>query len=401
MQRSVSAPWPGSGFALLATLAAFGGGCGTAKATHDLDAAIPLDGFAEVLSADAVAEVPGADALVGDAGTASRPSLCRFDAPAGAARAVLAVAVDGAVLLVMSDGSTRAVYQFTDTRPATGTYFWSRLQPAGADIFAIGTWWGGADPATDCLLRDGLLACPETDRWVRITRAGEVLSQVSQYLLTSSSSIGSATPPDADAGTPSPPVTPTSRDPSTFNWSFPAGLIPISRSIDSQDWFVAVLRDDYAAGVYRSPDGASNWTRLGKTLGQVESVEVTNTAGTYFIHALGTGSVFVPTQVWHGDAPAGREPELLQNSAQLVRPETDVADVLSYGNDIAVNLSADGLCAVNWEPAPSGRALTVLDLTINGANRAFLSEKVGIGPPTSLWLEPVPGSVDNPPPELP
>jgi hypothetical protein len=269
------------------------------------------------------------------------------------------------------------------------------MQPFGDDIFAVGTWWGTLDPAIPCELRAGALACPATELWVRIARDGQVLSEVTQNFFRSSVSVGNPSPPDA--GMPdvsSAPVPPLPPDPATFTWSFPPGLTLLSRTIDSQGWFVAVLRDDHVAGVYRSPDAVSNWTRLGRRLGQVEEVQVGNTAGTYLIFARGTDSFFVPSQVWRddADAPGGGEPELLQDSVQLVRPESNVAEVLNYGYAVSVNLTDDGLCAVNWEPTPSGRQLTIHDLAMNGAKRAFLFEMVGIGQPSSLWWPRMPGS---------
>ncbi len=341
-----------------------------------------------VVSDDAVPDggddTPIPDAI-DNAGVDALPSICRFDGPANTARTVLAVAVDGGIVLVMSDGSTLAAYQFTSARPPAGTSFSIRLGRVGADILATATWWGDGDP-TSCELRDGGLWCPETDRFVRISPGGEVISEITRHVIMSSANIGGAPAGDTDAGVPAMPVAPAPPDPAAFTWVFPAGLIPMSRIIDSQSWFVAVLRDEYRAGIYRSPDAASDWTRLGKTLGQVEQVMVRNVAGTYVIDALGTGRVFVPTQVWQ-DAPVGQEPELLQNSHQLVRPATGVADVIDYGNEIAVNISSDGLCAANWEPTPSGRQLTVYDLTTNGARRVLVLEKVGIGYPGSLWIE--------------
>lgn len=366
----------------LAAMLAIEPGCRTRATVASMDASDAVVSDAAVPDAGDDTPIPDA---TDDAGVGALPSKCRFDGPANTAHAVLAVAVDGGIVLVMSDGSTLAAYQFISVRPPAGTSFWIRLEPVGADILATATWWGDGDP-TSCELRDGSLWCPETDRFVRISPDGEVISEITQHVITSSANIGSAPARDTDAGVPATPVAPALPDPAVGTWVFPAGLIPMSRIIDSQSWFVAVLRDEYRAGVYRSPDAASNWTLLGKTLGQVEQVMVRNVAGTYVIDALGTGSVFVSKQVWQ-DAPVGQEPELLQNSHQLVRPATGVADVINYGNEIIVNISSDGLCAANWEPTPSGRQLTVYDLTTDGARRALVVEKVGIGYPDSLWIE--------------
>ena len=364
-------------FAVLVVLAlaAIEPGCGVSKST------IGVDAGADVVAGETGAEVSGA-------GTPA--SLCAFDRVAGVAataQAVLAVAVDGAVTLVLSDGTLRDAYQFTNIRPTSGTVFSIRLTPAGQDFLAVGTWWGPSDPSVPCDLIDGHLSCPETDRFVRIARTGEIVSESTQHWIASSTSIGNPAP--ADAGTPDAADTPP--DPSAFDWTFPAGLTPLGRSIDSQGWFIAILRDAYAADVYRSPDGMTAWTRLGKRLGRVEDVQVNNTAGTYFIRALGTASVFVPRQTWASDAPVERQPELLQDSAQLVRPATGVIDVLTYGADISVNVSPDGLCAVNWEATPMGRQLVTYDLTIAGSKRSFLRENLGIGVPNSLWLPPSSG----------
>jgi len=376
-------------WALLAALIALYPSCGTSKSTSGTDAGATDVGVLDLLISEVGNEAASPDSSGDATGPGGILSRCRFDESAATARAVLAVSVDGVVVLVMSDGTTREVYRFTAARPAAGTSFWIRLQPIGEDIFAIGTWWGTFDPAIPCALVDGRLACPETDRWVRITRSGEVIGDITQRSIRSSANIGSTMPPDADAGMPglSAPVAPTPADPASVTWIFPPGLSPMSRAIDSQGWFISVLRDDYAAWVYRSPDAMSDWTRLGASMGQVEEVQVSNIAGTYLVSARGTLSFFVPTQIWRDDAPPGREPDLLQNSVQLVRPETGVVDVIPYGDDISVNLSMDGLCAVNWEPTPTGRLLTIYDLTINGAKRAFLSETIGIGRPNSLWWQ--------------
>lgn len=374
---------------VLTAAIAIGAGCGSRASTPSGDGSDGTGAGTDV-SAPSTSAPDAADAA-DDAGLSSDTgallSPCRFDAPAEMARAVLAVAVDGGIVLVMSDGSMRAAYQFTSTRPLPGTLFSIRLAHLGTDIAATGTWWGDGDPSS-CELRDGLLWCPETDRFVRITPDGEVVGQLTSRTITSSPAIGGGLGPDGDAGTTAAPVIPAPPDPASFTWAFPDALVPMSRLIDSQGWFVAVLRDDYRAGVYRSPDAVSGWTRLGKTLGQVEQVLVSNVAGTYVLDARGTSGFFVPQQLWQ-DAPVGEEPDLLQSSRQLVRPATGAADVLDDdAGAIAVDVSSDGLCAASWEPTPSGRQLTVHDLTTtSAARRVLLLEKVGIGSPGSLWVD--------------
>ena len=353
-------------------------GCGVSKATTGVDAA------ADVVAGETGTEVMGSG---GAPGTTKPASQCSFDGAAATARAVLAVAVDGAVTLVMSDGSLREAYRFMSTQSSSGTSFSIRLMPAGEDFFAVGTWWGPGDPAVPCEVINGSVSCPETDRLVRIAPTGEIVSVVTQHWIAPSSSIGS--PPPLDAGAPDAAVVPP--DPSGFTWVFPAGLIPMSRSIDSQGWFIAVLRDAYAADVYRSRDAMTAWTPLGKRLGQVEDVQVSNTAGTYVILARGTQSVFVPQQTWQQDPTGDRQPELVQDSTQLVRPETGVVEVLNEGGEVSVNVSQDGLCAASWEATAMGRQLVTYELTTAGSRRTFLRERIGIGGTSSLWLAPVSG----------
>ena len=103
------------------------------------------------------------------------------------------------------------------------------------------------------------------------------------------------------------------------------------------------LRNDYAAGLYRSPDGVSNWSLVGRTLGQVEAIRATAINGTYVIEADGTNDFFVPNEVWTATTPDGQTPEVLQRSTQIVRPETNVSK--TFEKRLApVAVSEDGQC---------------------------------------------------------
>jgi hypothetical protein len=126
--------------------------------------------------------------------------------------------------------------------------------------------------------------------------------------------------------------------------SFPASPTP-STGIDHDGAFLAVFRNDYLAQAFRSADAAS-WTPIGKTLGQVERVLVGEVAGTYLVDTRADS--FVPQQPWQ-TAPAGRGPELLKESHQIVRPADGVASVVQLGFNEQVHLSRDGLCAAYWD----------------------------------------------------
>ena len=126
-------------------------------------------------------------------------------------------------------------------------------------------------------------------------------------------------------------------------------------AIDADGSFLVALRNDHVAGVYRSFDGATGWTRIGRTLGQVEFVGVRAVNGTYLIEARGTNEVFVPEELWTVPAPAGEEPELAGTTLQVVRPDTKVSEVLAAEH---VAISEDGHCVAHSD----GKEITVLNM---------------------------------------
>jgi hypothetical protein len=140
--------------------------------------------------------------------------------------------------------------------------------------------------------------------------------------------------------------------PAAMSW---LGLAPSGIVEDGS--FLAALRNAYLAGAYRSADAAS-WVLVGRTVGQVESVSVSEVAGTYLIDTQGTSSRFVPQQTWQ-TAPPGLGPELLGESHQIVRPADGVKEVVQLGFSEQVHLSRDGLCAAYWEGSDT---LSVHDL---------------------------------------
>jgi hypothetical protein len=127
--------------------------------------------------------------------------------------------------------------------------------------------------------------------------------------------------------------------------------------IDADGSFLVALRNDYVAGVYRSRDGVSNWSLVGRTLGQVEAIAVTAVNGTYLIEAEGTNELFVPREMWTAPAAPGQEPELLRRSTQIIRPETKVEEILHVQLQTAI--STDGLCVAYSNDTSS----TVLNMT--------------------------------------
>src|SRR6185436_12322711 len=103
--------------------------CGISNSISGTDAGAADGGVVDLVISEVGNEAAPLDSSSDVTGRGDIPSLCHFDQSAATARAVLAVSVDGAVVLVMSDGTTREVYRFTATRPEAGTSFWIRLQP--------------------------------------------------------------------------------------------------------------------------------------------------------------------------------------------------------------------------------------------------------------------------------
>jgi hypothetical protein len=146
--------------------------------------------------------------------------------------------------------------------------------------------------------------------------------------------------------------------------------------IDGDGSFLVALRNDYVAGIYRSRDGVSNWSLVGRTLGEVEAIAVTAANGTYVIEAEGTNELFVPREMWTAKAPPGQEPELLQRSTQIIRPETNVEEILQRQLQAAV--SEDGLCVAY----PNDKSSTALSMTTGKTWQIGSAAYDGLG-----WVE--------------
>ena len=168
-----------------------------------------------------------------------------------------------------------------------------------------------------------------------------------------------------------------------FTQALPIGLRSLGTDINQAGAFIGVLRDDFSAGVFLSADAASGWTRIGQTLGQVETVNVLDFGGTYLIMAQGTKDFFVPEQQWQS-APTGQEPELLQRSNQIVRPADGVVTVIDPFW-FPVNVTRDGRCAAYWQSLPSGLRLMVHDI-VSGTRLPTL-ESHDATPPVTVWID--------------
>jgi hypothetical protein len=156
-------------------------------------------------------------------------------------------------------------------------------------------------------------------------------------------------------------------------WALPDGMRRLGGPwFDADGGLIVVLRNDHLAGVYRSAAAGPDWTLIGKTMGDVETVRVTRAGGTYVIDTEGTNDRFVPRQSWRA-APPGQEPALRGRSHQIVRP----ADAISIEAAPAmwnIQLSPDGRRAVYWRAATAGYALVMRDLASAGERQiAFRS----------------------------
>ena len=159
---------------------------------------------------------------------------------------------------------------------------------------------------------------------------------------------------------------------SRLTWALPAGMRRLGGPFFGADGaLVVALRNDYTAGVYLSTAAGPDWVRLGKTLGEVETVEVTEVGGTYVIDTKGIHDFFVPQQQWQ-PAPAGEEPDLRGRSHQIVRP-ADGISVEANPPLWRISLSPDGLRALYWETAPGGYTLVMHDLTSRHETPAHFS----------------------------
>jgi hypothetical protein len=160
---------------------------------------------------------------------------------------------------------------------------------------------------------------------------------------------------------------------------YPAGFRALggaaAASVDADGSIVMPLRNDYTAGVFRFSPGSTDWSLIGRTMGQVESVQVTARSGTFVIEALGTNGVFVPTQVWNAPAPPGDAPELLQSSTQVVRPDTGESHVLPAMHPV---VSEDGLCVAYGSPATTWSVLNM----INGKSWSIAGQYQAV-----VWIE--------------
>jgi hypothetical protein len=144
-------------------------------------------------------------------------------------------------------------------------------------------------------------------------------------------------------------------------WSLPAGMRLLGTpSFDADGSLIAVLRNDFMAGVHRSTAAGPDWVPIGATLGDVETVEVANAAGTYVVDTTGTNDWFVTEQTWQ-PAPAGMEPALRGRSHQIVRPVTG-ASLQATPDMWNIQLSPDGQRALYWEYAAPVRTLLIHDI---------------------------------------
>lgn len=150
-----------------------------------------------------------------------------------------------------------------------------------------------------------------------------------------------------------------------LRWALPDGMRRLGHPwFDDDGSLIVALRNDYLAGVYRSPAAGPDWTPIGKTLGDVETVTVTSASGTYVIDTEGTNDRFVPEQTWQA-APAGQEPALRGATHQIVRPAVAAASEVTPAM-WTVQLSPDGQRTVYWRRGSSGYSLVLRDVRSSG-----------------------------------
>jgi hypothetical protein len=166
-------------------------------------------------------------------------------------------------------------------------------------------------------------------------------------------------------------------------WALPDGERSLGWGIAADGSLAQLLRDDAVAALFLSPDGASGWTRVGLTMGQVEQIQVQDTAGTFLVDALGTNDFFVPHQLWPA-VPGGEVPQLLQTSHQLVRPADGVATQILPAWD-GVAFARDGRRAAYWEATSTGARLVIHDVPSGGKTPVMSTQDAT--PPQLLWLE--------------
>jgi hypothetical protein len=133
--------------------------------------------------------------------------------------------------------------------------------------------------------------------------------------------------------------------------------------LDEAGHTVAFLRDNNAGAVYVSPDGTSQWTRLGRPIANVPNVMLDDHAGTYVIQGMdGTYGSPASGETWDGAAPPA---DAVGYGVQIVRPSDGAAHFIAAG---LVHLSFDGRCAV-WADQDS---LMVLDIPTDRLTRVAL-----------------------------
>jgi hypothetical protein len=158
----------------------------------------------------------------------------------------------------------------------------------------------------------------------------------------------------------------------------------MSAGVDLDGAFLGVFRDDTMAAVYRSANAAPPWTRIGRTLTDVETVAVGDVAGTYVIDARGTEAFFAPTEKW--PAPDAGQADLRGTSYQLARPADGVVDVIRPFLYASVVLTKDGLCAAYWDDPSGGHQLNVLDI-VRAATVPAFTNGGSIPYPIAVWIE--------------
>jgi len=133
-------------------------------------------------------------------------------------------------------------------------------------------------------------------------------------------------------------------------FGYPEGGYHLAWAVTSRGEVLSMLRDDEVGHAYRTTDGAS-WDTVGAPVGETTSLEVTEQAGTYVLHAPSLS--FYVTNDWAAFTDIDGPARLDGLSVQLVRPESGVSVVLhgpiqGQGITHSHDISEDGLCMQHW-----------------------------------------------------
>lgn len=164
------------------------------------------------------------------------------------------------------------------------------------------------------------------------------------------------------------------RQPTAASFALPDGFVRFGDArLDFDGALLMPLRNDHWAALFRLDPESSEWHRIGRRLAEIDSLHFAARAGSYTVVTHGNNDLFVPTTTW-APAPSGEEPELLNTSVQVLRPETAIAFEWGGKNSWHLDIAPNGKCVVYSDQAGggAGAALTLLDL--ESGDRTVLRE---------------------------